>query len=337
MSKTLKFIGNITTLSPVTITLPNVKGMPRNSHNAAFIPASSLRGMLRHVAHFALVELLEKNDQHFTVDEHYMLASGVDTGRKLKLGGGYETIGKNSNVRSKNPLISLFGNFTVGGRLKVGNAASNPNDSVVITLGNGSRNHPFNRNSKLIGFVPENELAYLQDVMNADALASIEVGEIKSELAKLKTANKLATPEEKKLNLLRIDELNEQIRLTKDARIGATEAILRPLDGFEAIDQDIRLSHRMTLTNPTDDEFRFIIWVLKKASANFSIGGHQNLGCGDISAEWKVLETSFDKPEPKEIGVIRITDEGFSISGFDFDFKAFEKSLINGNFDFKVY
>lgn len=337
MAKTVKLIGTITTLAPVSVALPNVKGMPRNSHKAAYIPATSVRGLLRHTAHFALAQLLEKSEQYFTVDEHYMLASGVDTGRKLKLGGGYETIGKNAKVRENNPLISLFGNFTVAGRLKVGNATSAPGEDNVVTLGNGARNHPFNRNTQLIGFVPEEQLSYLQNVMNADALASLEVGEIKAEVDRLKKENKSATPEEKKENLKLIDELNDQIRQTKDARVGATEAILRPLDGFEAIDEGVTLSHRMTLTNPTEDELNFLLWTLQKASADFNIGGHQNLGCGDIAAEWKIVETSFENPEPKELGTLRIDEDGFNLTGMNFDYAGFEKSILEGKFKFQVY
>lgn len=333
----IKFIGNITTVAPVSVSLPNVKGMPRNTHNSAYIPASSIRGMFRHVAHFALATLLEEKKEFLTVDQHYMLASGVDTARKLKLGGGYETIGKNSNVRQKNPLISLFGNFTVAGNLKVGNAIAAPNEDVIITLGNGARNHPFNRNNQLLGLVQENELSYLQEVMNADALASLEVSEIKAEIAKLNKENKTATPEEKKLNIVKIDEYNEQIRSTKDARVGASETILRPLDGFEAIDEGVVLSHRMRLSNPSSEELAFFFWVLHKASSNFQIGGHENLGCGEIHAEWTVTETSYSTINPKTIGSIKIDDNGVTITGFEFDYENFEQHILDGKFDFTVY
>lgn len=333
----IKFIGNITTVSPVSVALPNVKGMPRNTHNSAYIPSSSIRGMLRHVAHFALATLLEEKKETLTVDQHYMLASGVDTARKLKLGGGYETIGKNHNVRKNNPLISLFGNFTVAGNLKVGNAIAAPNEDVIIKLGNGSRNHPFNRSNQLLGFVAENELGYLQDVMNADALASLEINEIKAEIALLTKQNRTATPEEKKFNIAKIDEYNKQIDSTKDSRVGSSEAIKRPLDGFEAIDEGVTLSHRMRLSNASSDEVAFLFWVLHKASTNFSIGGHENLGCGEVHAEWIVTESSFETITPKQIGTVKIDDNGVTITGFDFDYARFEQYIIDGKFDFTVY
>ena len=334
----LKFIGSITTISPVAISLPNLKGtMPRNTHNSVLIPATSIRGLFRHSAHFALTKLLEENKEFLTVDQHYMLSSGVDTARKLKLGGGYETIGKNIDIRKKNPLISLFGNFTIAGNLKIGNAVSTPNEEVVISMGNGSRNHVFNRNAEMINFVKEDELTYLQDVMKADAIASLQLSEIKSEIAKLQKANKTATPEEKKLNLEKIDELNEQTRSTKDARVGASEAILRPLDGFECIDEGVTLSHRMRLNNASKNELNFFLWVLFKVGAQFNLGGHENLGCGEVKGEWTVTETSFESVKPKKIGTITIDDEGTNITGFDFDYEEMEKFILDGGFDFTTY
>ena len=61
--KTVKFIGTITTVSPVNVSLPSVKGIPKNSHNAYYIPASSLRGMLRSTASHAIAHELAKVDK----------------------------------------------------------------------------------------------------------------------------------------------------------------------------------------------------------------------------------------------------------------------------------
>lgn len=335
--KTVKFIGTITTVSPVNVSLPSVKGIPKNSHNAYYIPASSLRGMLRSTASHAIAHELAKVDKKLSVDDIYMNFSGVDTGRKVKLGGGYETVNKNGPIREVNPQISVFGNFAIGGNLKVGNAYCSETDSPITKYGNGARNHAFNRQPSLVGFVAVEELDYLEKIMNDDALTSLETSDLKKNRKDLEKSLKTATAEERKAIGTQIDEIDEQIRAAKDARTGSSESILRPLDGFDAIDEGYSLSHRMTLTNPSDKELQYLLWILYKASVNFSVGGHQNLGCGDIHATWKIVESSFDEPTPKTIGELTINDDGFQLTGLNLDAKAIETAIQDGTFNFGSY
>lgn len=333
--RTVKFIGHIETISPVTVALPNNTGIPKNTHGAAYIPASSIRGMLRHTAHFAIAQLLAKQDKHLSVDEHFMLASGIDTAQKQNLkGNGTETIAKNQKVREANPAMSLFGSFVLDSRLKVGNAVAEVTDKALITLGNGSRSPVFSRTPELLKFVAHEELDYLHQVMSADKKTAAELEEVKSEMKHLENLNKTSTAEEKKENFARIDELKQIINETKDSRVGSRESIRFILPGFEAIDQGVKLSQRMTLSNPTDDEIAFLLWVLTKASVDFNIGGHRNLGCGDIKAKWTIVSSSFDHPEPQEIGKITIDDTGLNLEGLKFDYKGFEEKIISGGFDF---
>ncbi|MBO6224243.1 MAG: hypothetical protein J6N72_02145 [Psychrobacter sp.] len=84
--QTYKLIGTITTIQPVNITLPNTKGMPM-TQGKPMIPASSIRGWLRHSAHNAVTQAYAKEGKFLDVDTHYLLASGVDTGRVLSVTG----------------------------------------------------------------------------------------------------------------------------------------------------------------------------------------------------------------------------------------------------------
>ena len=335
--KNIKFIGQIKTVAPVIVTLPNQSGFPKNSHGAYYIPASSLRGMLRSMSTFAICSLLKQHDIELPTDTIYMLSSGTDTGRKLKLGGGYETLGKNVTVRETNPQISTFGNFSTGGKFKMGNAYCDPNVDPITRYGNGSRNHPFNRNPDLFNFVKAEEVDYLKAIMEADALTSLETADLKNLKAKLKTQLKTADAEEKKNIFTQLEEIEGQIKDAKNARTGSSESILRPLDGFEAIDLDHTLDHRFTLTNPSETDLKFLLWVFYKASVNFRVGGHQNLGCGDIHGEWDITESSFENPEPKKVGKLIMNDDGFQLTGIEFNPKEVEDAIINGTFDFTVY
>lgn len=335
--RTIKFIGNLKTVSPVNVTLPNVTGIPRNSHGAYYIPASSIRGFLRSTASTAIALLLQRENKVLSVDEHYMNFSGVDTGRKIKLGGGYERIGKNLDIREKNPQVSNFGNFGIAGKLKVGNAYCDSNIDPITIYGNGSRNHPFNRSPAAIGFIDPSELDYLKSVMDADAQTALETADLKAQKKQLQAQAKKLTGDEKKAIFKEIEDIEQIIKATKETRVGTTESILRPLDGFSAIDVGHTLQHRMILNNPSDQDLQYFLWVLSKASINFNIGGHQNLGCGEVHAEWDITETTFDDPSPRKIGSLKIDDDGFQLHQIDFNPKAIDNAISNGSFDFTVF
>lgn len=335
--KNIKFIGQISTASPVVVSLPNLKGMPKNSHGAYYIPASSLRGMLRSMATHAICSVLKKQDVELPVDVVYMLASGVDTGRKVKLGGGSETLGKNVAIREANPQISNFGNFGTAGKLKMGNAFCDPNVNPIARYGNGSRNHPFNRNQDLFNFVKAEEISYLKAIMEADALSALNTADLKDQKVKLKAQLKSADSEEKKAIFTQLEEIEADINGKKNLRVGSKETILRTLDGFETIDIGYDLDHRFTLTNPSDIDLQFLMWVFYKASSNFRVGGHQNLGCGEIHAHWEITESSLDNPESKKLGSLTMDEDGFKLVGIEFDPKQIEDAIIDGTFDFTVY
>jgi hypothetical protein len=336
--KNIKFTGQITTVSPFSVKLPGQIGIPKNSHGAYFIPASSFRGMLRSTALHAICQTLDTVDVELPVDAIYMNGNGADTGRKVQLkNNGTETIAKNIQSREINPQISSFGNFAMAGKLKMGNAYCDLGVNPITRYGNGSRNHPFNRNSNLLKFVKADEAEYLKDVMKADALASLETSDLKNQKTKIENLIKLADAEEKKTLFAEKDEIEQKIKSVKEARVGSSETILRTLDGFDAIDCGHQLNHRFSLSNPSDTELQFLLWVLYKASASFRIGGHQNIGCGDISAHWEITETSFEDPMPKKIGTLTINDDGFQITGIEFNPKQIDDAIKNKTFDFTVY
>lgn len=240
-------------------------------------------------------------------------------------------------MRIANPHISNFGNFAAAGKLKMGNAYCDKNVNPITRYGNGSRNHPYNRNQDLFKFVPPDEIDYLKGIMEADALASLETADFKQMIAQLKTKLRTADTEEKKEIFSQIGELDEKIDAIKVARTGSSESIMHPLKGFEAIDVGYTLDHRFSLSNPSEIEMNFLLWTLYKASVSMRIGGKQNVGCGDIHGTWDITELSFEHQKPKKIGEIAINDDGFQWSGFDFDPKAVEDAIIDGTFDFTKY
>lgn len=344
--RTIKFVGTMVAVSPLAVSMPaeaklakqSAIKMPRNAQNHAYFPASSIRGWLRSISLFALNELIQKEGlEPLTVDQQYMYGNGVDTARVLESDrtGKYEKIGENNAVRAKNPLLSLFGRWGLSGVLSVGNALPNQIENTTVILGDGTRQHPFNRNGKLLSFVKDDEVGYLKDILNRDALVATETADLKDEEKSLKRELKTADAERKKEIFSRLAEIDEAVKAVKEASSGSKEAIQRPLSGFEAIDAGVELMQSMTLLNPSDDEFNAFLWVLSKASADLRLGGHHNVGCGEVEFSWNVIESTFDNPKAIKLGEVILNRDGFEIKGIEFDPQQFEENLVDGTFDLK--
>ncbi|MGO3640414.1 hypothetical protein ACTXIV_13065 [Psychrobacter celer] len=327
--RTVKFIGNINTIQPVNITLPNTKGMPR-SQGRPMIPASSLRGFIRHCAHEGITLLFDKHDKPMDIDFHYLLASGVDTGRVLGVSGQNTKVGANQQIRAKHPMLSLFGYWGLSGKLSVGNAVAD-NDNALLKVNAGARQHVFNRNEELSNFIDPSELDRLQDILDADKYSAEAIADYKAEKKELpKKIRETSDPDEKAAYKQRSEELDVLIRDAKDSRVGASESIQRPLEQFEAIDAGQMLPHRMLLKDPTDQELHLALWSIAMASLKPYVGGHTNANYGEIHAKWEVMVTDIDNLTPKSLGHVGFNDEGFfhTIEGFDVD--EITKQIVDG-------
>lgn len=316
--QTYKLIGHIETVEPVNITLPNTKGMPR-SQGLPMIPASSIRGWLRHAAHDGLVELFAKKDQLFSVDFHYLVASGVDTARVLDEKSQSTKVGANADIRRKHPLLSTFGYWGLAGKVAVGNAVATNKDALLVVNG-GARQHVFTRNEKLSGFIKEEELDYLEDILKADAFSAEAIADHKIELKALKSKIVATTDKDEKAEIKeQIKEIEDLIRAAKDSRVGASESIRRPLENFEAIDAGQVLPHRILIKDPLTYELELTLWSIAMASLRPYIGGHNNANYGEIKAEWELFVTDIENLQPKSLGKIGFNEEGFfcTIAGFD--------------------
>lgn len=333
--RTIKFVGHIETVQPVNITLPNTKGMPRSQGNP-MIPASTLRGYLRHSAHNGIVEVYHNEGTHLSVDEHYLLASGVDTKRVLGVSGQSTQVGANQELRNKHPFLSLFGYWGLAGKFSIGNAVAASSDALLKVSG-GSRQHVFKRNESLSDFIDPSELPRLQDILDADKFSAEAIADYKEEKKTLQKQMRDTTDKDEKAECrTRIEELDVLMREAKDARVGASESIQRPLDGFEAIDQGHMLPHRMILKDPNELELHLALWCIAMGSLQPYVGGHSNSNFGEIHAKWDVTVTDITSMTPKKLGEVGFDDGGFfhTIEGFDVDLitKQISDGTINVRF-----
>ena len=327
--RTYKLIGTMNTIQPVNITMPNTKGMP-TSKGLPMIPASSIRGWLRHAAHNAVKNIFAKDGRFLDVDTHYLLASGVDTGRVLGVAGQSTKVGANHQIRIKHPMLSTWGYWGLAGKVAVGSAVAGSREAL-LTVSGGARQHVFNRNEGLSGFINKDELDHLQDILSADAYSAKAMLDYKIELKKLKKEISNTSDKEEKAEIrVRIGEVEEMIDQAKESRAGAKESVQRPLDFIEAIDEGQVLPHRIIVKNPNEYELDLVLWSIAMASIHPFIGGHNNANFGEISAEWELRVSDIDNLTPKVLGKIGFNDDGFYSDIEGFDVNAVTKKIADG-------
>lgn len=336
--KNIQLRGAVTTVTPFSVILPglNLGELPRNADKNAYIPATTIRGWLRNGLAFALAELLHREKNEFlSVDEIYMIANGVDAGRKIQNKGlASVKVGENNSTRAANPFISLFGRWQLAGKLSVGSAT--PSSDRVVKYGMGIRTHSFNRNDALETFVDPSELSYLGQILKADSLSTEAVKEYKDREKVLIAERKTADKERKAEINAEIDEITALIKEAKQERVGPLNSTQHVLGGFEVIDANTECFNILSLANPSDDELTALLWLLRKLSTSLVIGGKRNIGCGKIKIEWDVMSSSFEETTPKKIGFVKMDETGFS-TDLPFNLDAFEQKIISGEIDVRNF
>lgn len=324
--------GHIVAEGHLTVSRPNSpKGrMPRLPNGTTYFPSSSLNGLWRHAAHEAIVLYREKHSRSkLSLDAHYMLASGVDTGRVVKSSDSGEVRpGEELAIRAKNPLISLFGRWKLAGNLCMGDAIAASQD-VIIQQGDGSRSHPFRRRPELTHFVLDYEMDRLSAILNADSESSEMIKPLEGRIKELKSAMRGASADVKAGFQSEISELEGKIKDIKGSREGASESIQRPLDTYEAIAAGSILEHELRIQGGAEMELGAFLWTTRHVASRPYVGGHKRSGLGRLSGEWSVSKYELGANGPETIGTMRFDDSGFHLEGqvLTSALKAFEDAL----------
>ncbi len=340
---TYLFEGKLIANQPITVSIPGKDNLPRNgsaiSGAKPYFPATSIRGAFRHSALLLALSMAKKStgeDKPFNVDNHFMLAQGVDTGGVIKDKAGQ--VDANKVIREKNPLLSLFGHWRMGGKVDVGNAFPSKNNSWT-TFGAGARGVMFERNEALVDELIEDEQERLKAILTSQSQGSSDAGVVKKEITALRKEAR-AHKESGNKELMNasyeeIKKLEESIAEIKDAKVGGKESIRRPLDGYEAFCAGSELEHKMILKGVTDIELGFFMLSLAQFAKSPMLGGHHANGCGEVEFEWTIstwLEDDF--LAPTEVGSLKIGFKGVSIEG-----DCLENALTavkNASFDFTM-
>lgn len=317
--------GTITALEPLTVSLPglkrgNITQLPRNGgsdKDTPYYPASSIRGSLRHAAHAVALRVAKKvtgKETPFNLNDHFMLAQGVDAAKITKNEKGSGVISFGEDVRKANPLISIFGRWGLESHLAVGNGL--PREAGVWGLfGGGARAVMFERDTALLEELSDSDQQRLSTIMAETVAFSQENNDLKSEEVNLKKALRQAPDEEKKTIQARLKEI-EQIRKTlKSEKEGPEESIRRPIDGYEAFSAGAELQNRITLRRSNEIEFGMFLETLAEFAREPRLGGHKSYNNGLVALHYDVSTWPEDEDVPTTIGSIIINEDGFKVKG----------------------
>lgn len=323
MSKTLFLKGTMKAEQPLHVIIKDsvikgIQSMPRTGKDEAYFPATTIRGAFRHSIHKEVIRALGKNDDSMKLDEHFMIAQGVDiTGLVIKE-NVEGLINQHKELRELNPAISLLGRWKLASKMGIGNALPIANsDDVLAIYGNGARTICFERDEALIEVLDVSQTERLQTVLKNQAMASVDKKELKDQQKVLLKAIKSADKEEKaKIN----EELGNLEQLLSEINKGeggeGAAGIRRPIAGFEAFSEGTEFSNKSSLRNVEDLEVGLFLAGLRQFVRSPYLGAKQNLNFGLVSFIWEVTTFKDDTDLiPEKIGSIEVSCEGLELEG----------------------
>lgn len=334
--ETYRFDGAITAVTGLTVTQPDTgfaskdnsqlklsrkaSRLPRlgplREETPAYFPATSLRGAIRRAGRNVLRRAVVKetgNETPWSVDTHYMLTQGVDTTNKTIKEKTSGAIGAESELRSANPFLSLFGRWKLPGHFCIDNAIPEDQDCIYVE-GRGARSNDFVRSPEQAIFLDAAEVKRLKEMLEQDSLVAAESGDIDKDIRDLKAdLRKAEDPDERNEINEQVKALEVQKKAIKTAKKGSKESIQRPLEGFEAIKPGTQMTHRMILQNSDAVELGLALASLREFARSPYVGGHRALHCGEVSAVWNVSCWPEDADKPLAVGTVKLSSGGFEI------------------------
>lgn len=315
--KTINFIGRITALQPITVTIKGCAGLPRNGGSAdatPYLPATTIRGALRHASHWIAIDKQSHTGKRFDLAEHFLMAQGVDITGDVKSDAD-GAIDADQALRERNPMLSLWGLWGIASKAEIGPGLL-LNPKAFGSFGGGARTIMFERTPELLETLDEEQIERLQNVLREQSEASQDISELKAKQAEIKRQLKKVSDKEEQSKLFNdLAELDRLIDQRKDEKSEARESIRRPLDQYEAFAPGAEFEHRMRLVQATDVELGLFLSSLAEFARNPSLGGHKAHGNGRIKAEWDVTIWERGADAPSKIGTVRFDENGIVIEG----------------------
>lgn len=332
-NRTYAFQGNIKAVTPLAVSRKEDQfdsvGQPKNTtrlprkgpkrvDTPVYWPSTTLRGKLRRSCYEALREALvvrNGEDYKLSLQSAFMLIQGVDisTDRSTSKETADGQFDAGSSLRIANPFLSLWGRWKMGARVGVDNAYPKSTDCVTV-MGAGARSNHYIRTPDARDELGLDDQALLSEIIRADSLAAKDKDVLNKEIKALTVQVKdEKDPEEKAAIRAQIQELQDEVKALKSQKVGASEAIQRPLEGFEAIIPGTEMEHRVFLRQVGEFELGLYLAGLRKLSEFPLMGGHFSQGCGEIAAEWEV-NCLIDR-KPVTVGKVKLGMFQFELEG----------------------
>jgi len=320
----IRFLGHLTAEAPIQVSYPDMDGkLPRTPHGEALLNGGTLRGPLRKSALRAMRRLLANakgvpEKGLLSLTDEYMLGSGIDRTRAVnnEKAEGVDPVGEQL-LRELNPLLSLFGRWNLPSRLEASELRTDGGN--VMTVGQGVRHDQFARDPESVEVLSDDDRDALLREARSARESAVAIEEIRREIAKTKRAYGAAADSGDKAETKRLgtqlNELQEKEKAVRAEREGAEHSIQHPLAGFEAIAPGSRLSARLGLINGRQAYLGILLHALADFAREPVLGGHRNIGAGQVSGSFDVFQWPVGELKASKIGSVSFDDMGFYMEG----------------------
>lgn len=246
-----------------------------------YFPGGGLRGTLRRRAvDLVRTTLMGDGVSPFGLDDHYYLVLGGIKGDDKE--DKADIVGADAR-RKANPILGLFGagDPWQQGRLYVSHAV--PSSDVEVQAIRGARVDDFARSGDNLQMLSEDERQSWLKIAKINTIRSAKIRERDGVEAKMRSSK---TDADSKKGLdAEFKKLEAEIKaLSEESEY--SNAINRPLDGYEVIPQGTEMEHSLTLSFGNMSEIGLLMGALRFWALDPWIGAHKAHGCGVVSGRW---------------------------------------------------
>lgn len=296
--KTIVINANLTTVGPLSITLPIAEGQLGNKFNnfpivtrgmdddgnrrqTAYLPATTLRGFLRRAIVTDLMTQAAADGKHYTLQKAYADLIGQDAASESK--DDIDLL-KLRQTREDNPVLDLFGSgLGIKSRLLVSHFM--PTHNVLPEVVTGVRKDLEDTDGVLDLLSSSDRDTYLgRSGANSKRSAALSV--VKGLEGKIRKARK-AGDDIAELELALKEAQGVVDRYVAD--MGDMTNSSRTLTSYFALPAGIELKGRLVIENARERDLPMIERALNELSKRPILGAQSARGCGEIEGTFDVL------------------------------------------------
>jgi CRISPR type IV-associated protein Csf2 len=284
----------ITTLGPLSITMPVAQGGRPNEFNnfplmvrgqdeegkllsTAYLPASTLRGFLRRAVGLQAMQARREAGGSTTLQQAYSDILGQSSDAKEEV-----DLLKLTAMRNADPILDLFGSWSIKSRLLVSNFL--PRVNVLPQAITGVRKDLEDTDGALEYLSETDRSAYYNrsDVNSQRAAADAVVKGVKREIGKAKKEGKPLTDLETALQIV------EGKAAALKSEMGDMANSSRTITEFFAMPAGLELHGRLVIEQAKERDLGMLVQALEALSVRPMLGAQVARGCGEVSATFTI-------------------------------------------------